>query len=1107
MEWAELRAKVALLSGLPDKLYEKALDYAFSLLQSELSLQLGLDDELAKLRRTRERISALLRDAEERRVIDDDLVLRWLRDLKDVALDAEDVADEFGARLRPPPGDSPGFSPAGARKRPWYAIASSPSPLIFFRRRVATEIAEINQRFDAISKDRKRLRLRSGEATRRVRAVEPPPTAGIFPDEPLVIGRDGDRAELLGLLVPEDKGDKGVFVVSVYGMAGMGKTTLAKYVFNDEKVMSRFESKRIWICATKGFDVVLMTKEILESLTGETCTLSNFDLMQCRVREQLMGKPFLLVLDDVRDDGPQHWEHLRVCLPTGKGESRVLITTRSEDVARRMGRVMQCKCLSGLSDDHCRFLFEQRVFPSGGLDGLPNLQKMAFKIARKCQGSPLAAVSLGGLLCNEKDEDEWRNVSTETAESSQGENDILPKLKLIYDHLPLHLKKCFAFCGIFPDGYLFDKDVLVKLWIAEGFIERRGTRRLETIGSKFFDELLWKSFFQVSDRTQSQKLKYKMPSLFHDLAQSVSRYECFKMVGNETKPHDASENARHTLLFCRSGETLMFTGFHKYKRLRTFSLKGDDRVGIRKLPSDLFLKLRLLRVLDLSDSMITELPDSIGELKLLRYLGLGKTWIKWLPESVATLCNLQTLELGDCYKLLELPEGTSNLVNLRHLGLHLDPHRGSNLTSMPPGIGKLSSLETLSRFIVGTKEGCGIAEIKNLNLRGELWISKLENVVLPDPEDASGAILCNKQSINALTLQWSDCKQEVDRVDVIEYLHPPSSLKYLCVDNYGGATVPDWLVRGSFSSLVNLRLSYCKQWKSCPPLGQLPALKELLVEGMHSMTSIEYQFPDSCRTMIFKVLEKLTLRDFPVLETLSSKEDVMPHLCELYISHCPELIDMSHLTSSLTKLAIKKCPKLLTLPPLPILQDLVVEACQWKVLDMVRNFTSLSSLMVSQISSLKFIPKCFFQPLTALKRLEITGCKELVLIDGNEGFRDLTSLEDLRILSCPELNFISSNGLPARLKDFRLCYCNKLTSIPWNLHDLAFLQHMEIRDIPWAMSLPQKGVSSSLQYLAISGCPFLHWRCRKDQGIDWPKIKDIFYIEIDFKVLSVTRGS
>ena len=135
--------------------------------------------------------------------------------------------------------------------------------------------------------------------------------------------------------------------------------------------------------------------------------------------------------------------------------------------------------------------------------------------------------------------------SSDLPDPDDDANRILRTLKVSYDHLPLHLKQCFAFCSIFPNGYEFDRDEFVKLWITVGLVKPRGVRSLENIGSRYFDYLLWRSFFHVSSGNQQWKLKYKMPGLIHELAQSVSRHECLRFEKNAV--HGESKNARYVV--------------------------------------------------------------------------------------------------------------------------------------------------------------------------------------------------------------------------------------------------------------------------------------------------------------------------------------------------------------------------------------------------------------------------------------------------------------------------------------------------------------------------------------------------------------------------------
>ncbi|CAA6662093.1 unnamed protein product [Spirodela intermedia] len=814
--------------GVADKIWEKAIDLAVSFVESEYSLIQGVEREHEKLKRLEERIEATLVDA-DRLDIEDERALIWLRDLRDVKLDAGDVDEDLQVR--------PLAARALTRRRLWHHIAPVSLPLLRFRRSVAMAIAEINERYEEISRDRENLALRRGEGGMRVRRMQPP-GGSVLPEEALIIGRDGDRDEIVSLLVTRRDGGQ-LPVVPIYGMGGLGKTALAKLVFNDARVKNRFQSKRIWISAADGFDVVGMTKKIFEFVTGEPCHFSNFDLIQRKVRQRLTGGA-----------GPRNWDDLRLCLPAGGGESRVLITTRKEDVAIGMGTVAR-ESLPGLTDKHCYRLLERRAFPAEGFDRVTGLGEIGEQIARKCQGSPLAAISIGGLLHGEKEKEEWERVLREMEAFPLEENDILPQLNLTYALLPLPLKKCFAFCGIFPEGYLIDKDLLVKLWMAQGFIQPRGTQRMEKLGSQYFEQLLWISFFQASsDRNQGQAspTTYVIPSLFQKLASSLRDSDCVRMVnGTSPEPGSRLENTRHASFFIKSEDEEQagapdFTVLHECRKLRTLSL------------------LRFLRALDLNDSAVRELPDSVGELKLLRFLGLRKTKIELLPESVATLSNLQTLELSHCYELRMLPKRTSELTNLRHLGLHVDQPTRSKLQSTPPGIGRLRSLETLSRFIVGTEDGCGLSQMKDLKLRGELWISKLENV--RRPEDARQANLRNKDYLHSLTLEWSDSElhnqQYPHDTDMIEGFQPPSVLKYLCILNYNGATV-----------------------------AQVPAL------------------------------EKLTLCDLPDLLNWSVGEGDMARLSELNVSSCPKLGDLHRLPPSVRKLTLKGCKALRRLPQLP----------------------------------------------------------------------------------------------------------------------------------------------------------------------------------------------
>ncbi|XP_058080662.1 putative disease resistance protein RGA1 [Magnolia sinica] len=184
--------------------------------------------------------------------------------------------------------------------------------------------------------------------------------------------------------------------------------------------------------------------------------------------------------------------------------------------------------LPRLSEDDCLSLFMQRAFGHGRQEP-PNLVMHAKEIVKKCGGIPLAAKALGGLMRFKTDERERLFVKeSEIWNLPEEESDILPALKLSYYQLPSHLKQCFAYCSIFPKDHRIVKKKLILLWMAEGFIQPSdGSKQMEDIGGEYFNNLLWRSFFQDVDKDEDGNILWcKMHDLVHDLACSVAGIEC-----------------------------------------------------------------------------------------------------------------------------------------------------------------------------------------------------------------------------------------------------------------------------------------------------------------------------------------------------------------------------------------------------------------------------------------------------------------------------------------------------------------------------------------------------------------------------------------------------
>ncbi|KAL7619092.1 hypothetical protein Lser_V15G03320 [Lactuca serriola] len=568
-------------------------------------------------------------------------------------------------------------------------------------------------------------------------------------DESIIMGREGDKEALLGKLLGNN--DK-VRILSIVGMGGIGKTTLAKVLYNEEKVKNHFEV-RVWVCVSEECDVFSISKAIFQAVGGEEKRFYNLDMLHVKLKEKLLKKRFLLVLDDVWNVDRSKWELLQ-SPPVGLPGSKLMVTTRDTRVALVMDSD-EAYHLQVLSNEVALSLFAQHALGEKNFDKHPTLKLHGEGIVKKCGRLPLALKTLGRVLKTNRNGYEWENLLNSDIWDIDDGREILPALRLSYYHLPPHLKLLFAYCSLFPKDYVFQKKELVLLWMAEGFLSQsKGTKSMESLGHQYFEELKSRSFFQYA---MDDELGYAMHDLINDLATSVAG-EFFFRLDDEIDASDTNETFekfRHfSLIGPQCGSFRKFKELQRARRLRTFLLmlvgwKTNDLLD--SVLFDLLPELRFLRVLSLSSQSIIKLPKSIGSFKHLRYLNFSYTEITCLPEQVSDLYNLQSLLVRGCYELSCLPESFAKLINMRHLDITDTP----KLTKMPLGIGGLTSLQTLPKVIITTGASrFRISELKGLSdLQGGLSISGLEKVL--DPIEAKDAKLHEKKGLDALELIWS----------------------------------------------------------------------------------------------------------------------------------------------------------------------------------------------------------------------------------------------------------------------------------------------------------------------------------------------------------------
>ena len=302
-----------------------------------------------------------------------------------------------------------------------------------------------------------------------------------------MVERDEDKEEIIKLLVSSGN-EKNLSAVAIIGIGGLGKTTLAQLVYNDERVVDFFGPK-IWICVSDDFDVKLLVKKILESLSGVVEKSESLEVLKVSLHEKLRQQRYLLVLDDVWNDDFQNWDRLRTLLMVGAKGSKILVTTRNRNVASTMGIDHFPFSLKGLKENQSWNLFSKIAFEEGQERMYPRLVGIGKEIVNMCNGVPLIIKTLGAILRFKTEERPWLSIrNNENLLLLEGGNNdrALSVLKLSYDDLSFHLKQCFAYCAIFPKDYEIEKKLLVQLWMAQGYIQA------SYVGDRYFEELFVK---------------------------------------------------------------------------------------------------------------------------------------------------------------------------------------------------------------------------------------------------------------------------------------------------------------------------------------------------------------------------------------------------------------------------------------------------------------------------------------------------------------------------------------------------------------------------------------------------------------------------------------
>ncbi|XP_062173606.1 putative disease resistance protein RGA3 [Alnus glutinosa] len=598
------------------------------LAMKEIKLLWGVKDELEKLKDTVSIINDVLLDAEEQQV-KRHAVRNWLKKLEDAMYEADNLLDDFSteALLRE--------MMTRDKKAKEVRIFFSKSNQLFYALKMGHKIKAIRERLDSINATAKDFNLKLGHEEIPIQNKKRDDSYSFVHPEG-VIGREDAKKEVIERLM-ESNVEENVLILPIVGIGGLGKTALAQLIFNDEEIKKHFELK-MWVCVSNNFDVQIIVEKILRSAKNEKLEQVELDMLINALRNEIDGKKYLLVLDDVWNEDPKEWFDLKELLMGGARGSRILVTTRSEKVANITCTIKQY-LLRGLDEHASWSLFKQMAFEKGQESKNPRIVEIGNEIVKKCVGVPLAIRTMGSLLYFKNSETEWLSFkNNELSKIFQRENDILPILKLSYDQLPSHLKHCFAYCSLFPKDYKIDKSTLIKLWMAQGFIKLSDQNRcLEDVGHEYFMDLLWRSFFQEAEMNKfGDIIGCKIHDLIHDLAISVAGSLITTLDDNET---NIDEKTRQVSVACHisSSSSQVLTLWYKATRMRTFLHLGVYFEANIDCDAT-FSSSKFLRVLDLHEIQTLQNLSSIGKLKHLRYIDFsGNYKIEKLPDSITRL--------------------------------------------------------------------------------------------------------------------------------------------------------------------------------------------------------------------------------------------------------------------------------------------------------------------------------------------------------------------------------------------------------------------------------------------------------------------------------------
>ncbi|XP_037473422.1 putative disease resistance protein RGA1 [Triticum dicoccoides] len=1073
-------------------------DQVGSLIGGQIALQMNLDKDLKKMNMALDSVKAVLKVA-ERQSITDELTGLWLKRLKDFLYEVSDMIDEFEA-------DTQAITQPSARKFSFKKYLAFMIPCLTIGPNITMANRMKNMRDDlkVITDQHKEFKLTDCTNANEPKVTDIRETSSTPETE--ITGRTKERDIILASL--SDSMTKDITILPIYGIGGLGKTTLAKMVYNSSQFN---EYSQVWVYVSQTFDLIKIGNSIISQLSGKDkeSGYTGKQMIHNSLEKVLANKKILIVLDDLWEDNISLLEELKDMLKVGESNKVVVIaTTRSEGIAKKMSTIQPYK-LAPLTDNMCWSIIKQKsAFESRG--DKEQLEEIGKVIAMKCAGVALAAQSLGHTLQSMKsgqwesvrDSNIWTAPSLEDTSSTQ----VLASLKLSYSVLPSYLKLCFAYCAIFPKGHKILKDDLVHQWVSLGFTSwELGQRYInQLLGLSFLDPFKSPSTFELYDE---DVILLTMHDLVHDLATSVMEDEIIFV----DKVNNAERSHYHYALLDDCSKPLG----SDLSKIRALRFMGCDKY---KLHDDAFSSAKSLRVLDLSECTIHKLAYCIGDLKQLRYLNTPRVQDTKIPDSITKLSKLIYLNLHGSPTILALPESIGEIEGL----LYLDLSSCSGITKLPKSFRRLQKLAHLNLSNCSSVEGISVF-LESLTQLEYLNLSYCPNI--GDIPEVLGS-LSKLQYLNLSSSSYLECGKEA------EFLGALKKLEYLNLSSRecGLKKLPESL--GGFSQLKYLNLSGWGDMKKLPRLfGSLKNLLHLdlsccyMVDGVHEalvgLTSLQHlnlqdtqliSLPDDLTNLRYLKLSRMRNISVDTFNGAETWDSLINHICNnlsdlehLDLSRNTNIERIPESICSLTKLHtldLSHCYLLKMLPEsisaIGSLRFLYLNGC-----GLVSSISQLGGITISlphfvvraaadgSSSNLVLLKPTnpFELEITELENVKSAGEARSIKLMEKKGIREL-KLEWTRGVD----RFVDDKMLleklvpPSTLSELEICGYNSVIFPGWVVGQLPNLDSLVLRDMAnleeWDTSY-STGEENVLSEVQIHGCPMLRMKGPLPKSEKW----------------------